>query len=231
MLPRLLALLLALAPSLGAQAAPGPYARIAFLRPLDGQTAAWETAYVHHLDWHREAGDVWKWYGWNVTHGDRHKFFVYATFGHAAADFDHAVAPLDDERDTQLTLDAHIEWRGSGIYEFLPNVSRGDGQPSATQRLEFLMVEVRPENARAFEAALATDRAAPQTETLWFRMAAGGEAARFVRLRPMASMAAILGQSESRPLPDAAAKLVTRSIVEIWTFRPTLSYGVQPVTR
>src|SRR5712692_838944 len=49
---------------LGGQTGRGPYARIAVLRPLDGQTVEFEAGYIRHLAWHRQAGDPWAWYGW-----------------------------------------------------------------------------------------------------------------------------------------------------------------------
>src|ERR1044072_3583084 len=35
------------------------YARIAVLRPHDGDTVDFEAGYIRHLDWHRQAGDKW----------------------------------------------------------------------------------------------------------------------------------------------------------------------------
>jgi hypothetical protein len=62
-----------------------PYARIAILRPHDGDTVDFEAGYIRHLEWHRQAKDTWVWYGWNVTFGERQRWFVYASFGHEAA--------------------------------------------------------------------------------------------------------------------------------------------------
>src|SRR5690242_2451109 len=69
----------------------GPYARISLLRPHDGDTVDFEAGYVRHLDWHRRAGDQWIWYGWNIWAGERQRWFVYATFGHTAAELDNPV--------------------------------------------------------------------------------------------------------------------------------------------
>ena len=32
---------------------PGPYARIAIMRALDGHSVDWEAGYVRHLEWHQ----------------------------------------------------------------------------------------------------------------------------------------------------------------------------------
>jgi hypothetical protein len=38
------------------------YARIAVLRPHDGDTVDFEAGYVRHLEWHRQVKDTWTWY-------------------------------------------------------------------------------------------------------------------------------------------------------------------------
>jgi hypothetical protein len=84
---------------------------------------------------------------------------------------------------------------------------------------------VEPDEAKAFEAALASIQPRLQGETLWFRMVAGGTAARYVRLRPRPSLAAILDDRE-RALPETAVPLVEKETVEILALKPTLSYGL-----
>src|SRR3989441_5608903 len=172
---------------LGAQTGRGPYARIAVLRPLDGQTVEFEAGYIRHLAWHRQAGDPWAWYGWGVWAGERHRWFIYATFGHSAASLDSAVAPADDERDNVLNVAPHVEYVANAVYEYLPGVSRGTGEPQPTARLELTTVDLVPGAAKAFEAALGAAQSALQGETLWYRMVAGGATPRYVRLRPRLS--------------------------------------------
>ena len=106
-----LAVVAAVMPALlGAQTGRGPYARIAVLRPHDGQTVEFEAGYIRHLGWHQGAKDPWVWYGWSIWAGDRYRWFVYATFGHSAASLDSAVAPGEDERDNLLNVAPHVEW-------------------------------------------------------------------------------------------------------------------------
>ena len=77
--------------SASAEAIDKPYARIAVLRPHDGDTVDFEAGYIRHLEWHRQAKDTWVWYGWTVTFGERQRWFVYASFGHSAASLDNPV--------------------------------------------------------------------------------------------------------------------------------------------
>lgn len=222
----------ALVPALlGAQTGRGPYARIAVLRPRDGHAVEFEAGYVRHLAWHQQARDPWVWYGWSIWAGARYRWFVYATFGHSASSLDSAVAPADDERDNVLNVAPHVEWVENGLYEFLPSLSRGTGEPEPTARLEFTSVELAPGAAKAFEAALAARRPAVTGETLWYRMVVGGATPRYVRLRPLPALSAVLGRRGDQPLPDAASNLVARVTVEVWTLRPTMSLGLTTPAR
>jgi len=209
----------------------GPYARIAILRPNDGATADFEAGYIRHLDWHRQAGDRWVWYGWNIWAGERQRWFVYATFGHSAAELDNPVPPAEDERDTSFNVTPHVRYRGNGLYEFLPALSRGTGEPQPVARLEFATVEVLPGKAKAFEAALGAGQSSLRGETLWYRMVAGGAVPQYVRLRSRASFSELLDGENEQLLPDSVNSLVIKTTVEILTLRPTLSYGVSGVLK
>ena len=211
---------------LGAQTGRGPYARIAVLRPHDGQTVEFEAGYIRHLAWHRQAGDPWVWYGWGVWAGERHRWFIYATFGHSAASLDSAVAPADDERDNVLNVASHVEYVANAVYEYLPGLSRGTGEPQPTARLELTTVDLVPGAAKAFEAALGAVQSALQGETLWYRMVAGGATPRYVRLRPRLSLSAVLDGRGEQALPGAVSSLLTRTTVEILTLRPAMSLGL-----
>ena len=206
----------------------GPYARIAILRPRDGQAVDFEAGYIRHLDWHRQAKDTWVWYGWNITYGERQRFFVYASFGHSGADLDNPVTPPEDERDNVVNVLPHAQFLGNALYEFLPGLSRGTGEPQPTARLELTTVDLNPGAAKAFEAALGAAQSALQAETLWYRMVAGGPSPRYVRLRPRSSISAILDATSDQALPEGVNPLVSKTTVEILTLRPTMSYGLAP---
>ena len=207
----------------------GPYARIAILRPHDEDTIDFEAGYMRHLEFHRQAHDTWVWYGWSIWAGDRQRWFVYATFGHTAASLDTPVPPAEDERDNVSNVTPHAQFVGNALYEYLPALSRGTGVPTPTPRLELATVELSPGAGKAFEAALAEKQSLLQGETLWYRMAAGGSAPRYVRLRPRPSLAAILDGSREQPLPGDDAVVnnaIAKTTIEILNLRPTMSYGI-----
>lgn len=202
-----------------AQPQPGPYARIAFLHPHDGDTVDFEAGYIRHLEWHRQNKDPFTWLGWSIWAGDRQRWFVYATFGHASADFDHAVNPADDERDNISNVTPHAQFAGNGLYEFLTACSRGTGEPQSTPRVEMTTIELAPGSEKVFESALAAQQSKLRNETLWYRMIAGGGAPRYIRLRARASLSAIL--EEPSDLPDIKFEKVT---IEILNLRSAMCY-------
>jgi hypothetical protein len=210
----------------GAQTETGPYARIAILRPHDGDTVDFEAGYIRHLEFHRQAKDTWVWYGWSIWAGERQRWFVYASFGHSAESLDRPVSPAEDERDNILNVTPHAEFAGNALFEYLSGLSRGTGVPTPTARLELTTVDLDPGAERAFEAALSAGQSTLSGETLWYRMVAGGAAPRYVRLRPGPSLSAILEGKSEGALPDEVNDLVARTTVEILTLRPTMSYGL-----
>src|SRR3981081_1999252 len=59
--------------------APGPYARIAILHALDGQTVDLEAGYIRHLEWHRQAKGTVRWdsyTGWAFNERARGRIYV-----------------------------------------------------------------------------------------------------------------------------------------------------------
>jgi len=226
---RCFALILGLVASLAARAEPGPFARLAVLRPHDGKTVEFEAGYLRHLEWHRAAKDPWAWYGWSIwATGERYRWFVYATFGRTAAELDTPVAPADDERDNVLNVAPHVAWVENGLYEFLPALSRGSGVPQPAARTELATVVVKPGAGKAFEAALAAGQAAPGEETLWYRMVVGGNVPRYLRLRPRAGLASIIEARGEQALSKAAYQHVERMTVEVLMLRRNLSLGLTP---
>jgi hypothetical protein len=216
-------------PAVPAEQAPGPFARIAILRPLDGHTVELEAGYIRHLEWHRQAGDAFRWYSYSVwASTQQQRWLIYATFGHTAASLSNPVSPAEDERDNVLTVLPHAQFLGNGVYEFLPALSRGNGVPTPTPRAEYVTVELRQAAGKAFEAALAAEQSKLQGETLWYRMVVGGDAPRYVRLRPRASLAAILDERAEQALPDKVSGWISRMTVETLNLRPNMLVNVTP---
>src|SRR5262249_22824102 len=205
---------------LAAQTEPNPYARIAIMRALDGHSVDWEAGYIRHLEWHRQAKDPFAWYSYSVwASSERQRWIVYATFGHSAAELSNPVAPADDERDNLVNVLPHAQFVGNWIYEFLPALSRGNGVPTPTARAEVTTVEVNLGQGRAFEATMAAEQSKLQGETLWYRLVVGGTSPGYVRLRPRASLEAILDERADQALPERVNSLVSKLTVETLNLR------------
>jgi len=227
---RFLFLALLLATPLLAQtdSEPGPFARIAILRANDGQTVDLEAGYIRHLEWHRQAKDTFRWYSWTVwASTERQRWLIYATFGHTAATLSNPVAPAEDERDNIINVLPHAQFLGNGVYEFLPALSRGNGVPTPMLRAEYMTVELHQGTGKPFETALAAEQTKLQGETLWYRMVAGGDLPRYVRLRPRATLGAIL--EERAELPDKVNALIAKVTIETLNLRPNMLVNVQAV--
>ena len=230
MMYRLLGIFILIAAPLNifAQTEQGPYARIAVLRPNDGKTVDFEAGYIRHLDFHRQAKDNWVWYGWNIWAGERQRWFVYATFGHTATSLDNPVNPAEDERDNVMNVVPHAQFIENGLYEFLPQLSRGTGQLLPSPRVEFTTVTLMPDAAKNFEYALSAQQSKLQGETLWYRMIAGGNTPRYVRLRPRKSLSEIIDGRKEQGFDDQINKMIEKVTIEILNLKPTMSYGVTP---
>ena len=162
-----------------------------------------------------------------MTFGERQRWFVYASFGHSAADFDSPVAPAEDERDNILNVVPHAQFVGNALYEYRSGLSRGTGVPQPAARLELTTVDLNPGAEKAFEAAIGAGQSALHDEALWYRMVAGGTAPRYVRLRPRRSVSAILDGRNDQMLADGVNRFIVKTTVEILTLRPTMSLGLE----
>jgi hypothetical protein len=227
----LIFVMIVLVTNLFAQNEKGPYARIAVLRPNDGKTVDFESGYIRHLEWHRQAKDSWGWFGWNIWAGERQRWFVYATFGHTGASLDNPVNPIEDERDTIVNVIPYCQFVENGVYEFLPQLSRGTGEPQLTTRVEFTTVTLKPDKAKTFEDSLAAQQSKLHGETLWYRMIAGGTTPRYVRLRPRQSLSEIIEGKNEQSFDDQINNMIEKITIEILNLKPTMNYGLTPVTK
>jgi len=138
--------------------------------------------------------------------------------------------PADDERDNLVNVLPHAQFLGNWIYEYLPTLSRGSpcGVPTPTLRAEYTTVELNQGAAMAFEAAIAAEQSRLAGETLWYRMVVGGSMPRYVRIRPRASLAAILGERADQVLPEKVNSLISKITFETLNLRPNMLVNVTP---
>jgi hypothetical protein len=210
--------------------APGLYARIAVMRARDeGHSVDLEAGYMRHLEWHRQAKDPFAWYSYSVwASTERQRWIIYASFGHTAAELSNPVSPGEDERDSSINVLPHVQFTGNAIYEFLPSLSRGNGVATPTLRAEYTTVELNYGAGKTFEAALAAEQSKLRRETLWYRLVVGGSAPCYVRLRPRASLAAILEERADQSLPETVNGLISKMTIETLNLRSNMLVNVTP---
>ncbi len=212
-----LALLVFIAAAVVAEEKKPMFARITVIAPREGLARQFEEGYKRHLDWHRDAGDSWTWYGWTVATGERLGWFIDGTFDRAAEDFDAAVKPAEDVADNEKNVVPFGRFVSSSFYQLRADLSRLPtdrlGAPFAT----FTMVHVRPEKQAAFEKALAS------RELLVFEQLAGGPHPSYLLIAPADKLSQVI---LSRIL--AAGDPYESATSEMVRFRRDLTYVPAP---
>ncbi len=222
----LLVIVAAVIPSLlAAQTGKGPYLLLGVLRRLEGHDFAFDAGVARHWQWHRDHRDPYVWYAWDIRFGERVGGLVFASFNHSAGSLDSAVSPADDWADWRMTGAPHSEFTNLETYRYLPELSRGTGDPDPAMLLEFTTVAVQPAAASAFEAKLKAGQPSLKEETLWYRLVAGGPVPKYLRLRPRSRLSAATEGADDPVLAQANA-MITRISVELLLSEPSLTIDV-----
>jgi hypothetical protein len=100
--------------------------------------------------------------------------------------------------------------------------------PTPFLRAEYTTIELKQGTEQSFEAALTSERSTVQGETLWYRRILGGVTPCYIRLRPRASMAAILAERAAQILPEKVNGLISSMTVETLNLRPDMLVNVTP---
>jgi hypothetical protein len=224
---RLLLLIVAsMIPSLlAAQTDKGPYMLLGALRRLPGHDFEFDAGVARHWQWHRDHRDPYVWYAWDIRFGQRIDGLVFASFNHSADSLDGAVSPAEDWADWRVTGAPYSEFTNLEAYRYLPELSRGTGDPGPAVLLEFTTVDVQPAAASAFEARIKAGQPSLKEETLWYRLVTGGSVPRYLRLRPRLKVSAVTEGADDPVLADATA-MITRVSVELLVSQPSLTIDV-----
>jgi hypothetical protein len=213
---------------LAVQDAKGPYMLLGVLRRLEGHDFEFDAGVARHWQWHRDHRDPYVWWAWHIRFGDRVGGLVFASFNHSAGALDSPLSPAEDWEDWRINGWPHSEFTNLETYRYLPEASRGTGDPGPATLLEFTTVEVPPAAASAFEAKLEAGQPSLKEETLWYRLVIGGPASRYLRLRPRPSLSAATEGADD-PVLAQAAEMITRVSVELLLSEPSLTIDVAGV--
>jgi hypothetical protein len=210
---------------LAAQTGQGPYVVLGVLRRLQGHDFEFDAGVAHHWQWHRDHRDPFVWHAWDIRFGQRTGGLMFASFNHSAGSLDSAVSPAEDWADWRVSGAPHSEFTNLEAYRYLPELSRGTGDPGAAVLLEFTTVDVQPAAASAFEAKLRAGQPSLKEETLWYRLVTGGPVPRYLRLRPRQRLSAVTEGADDPVLAQAVA-MITRISVELLVTQPSLTIDV-----
>jgi hypothetical protein len=145
-------------------------------KPMPGEESNFEAGYKKHLQWHKDNGDKWSWYGWYVILGPRVGWFIDATFNHTWADFDKPVKPVEDRQDSHL----HVSPFGDNQYNyklaFLPALSISDTGSLKSKYLRMITLQVTSMDTskRVIDKLKEAYRLKGSTCFLTYKMADGG---------------------------------------------------------
>ncbi len=94
--------------------------------PKAGMKDKWEEGTKKHMAFHREKGDTWQWFVWEIVSGENVGDYVVGTFEHKWADFDNM--PIDRAEDLANRK------MNSGPYTEAANIKYIADMPGATLR-------------------------------------------------------------------------------------------------
>lgn len=149
--------------------------RLVTWQPKDGKEREFDEGYQRHLGWHRRSGDTWRWYGWDITSGERDGYFVDATFFHPWADLDKPVAPAEDGADNAKNVYPYADVRGVAVYETNRALTHLKEENLTAPLITFYSVRVPTAMSEAFENAVAGELkgAADSEQCVVFRPVSG----------------------------------------------------------
>lgn len=208
---------------------PGPFARIVTITPKPGAASAFDEGYARHIEWHRVQRDPWHWLGWSFVLGPRLGQFMDGTFGHAAADFDHAVDPAGDGADNAANVTPHADFTSHGVYRRLDSLSRGPVVPDTSAYLVLVTYRVAPGRAADFEAGLAKREGRVAGGGLvaltWYRLELGGTGPEYLLMLGASGWeSAISALRHVDPFGRVPGAVVESVTTELLRYRPTHSH-------
>ena len=132
----------------------GNVARVVVWQAKPGMDRDLEEGYKRHLEWHRNNGDLWSWYGWNIVSGERDGYFVDGTFFHTWKDLNSPVSPAADGADAAVNVSSYGDVRSAAICEAVPTLTDLRVQQLVSPLLTFCYVGVQPGRAAEFESLI-----------------------------------------------------------------------------
>lgn len=110
--------------------------------PKPGMQQQFEEGYKRHLDWHKNAGDTWNWYGWFFISGPRTGQFMDATIDHAWGDFDSPVDPVGDRADNEQNTVPYADFMTASKLNAVTTLSRPGQHGLRSKYMKMITLQV-----------------------------------------------------------------------------------------
>ena len=207
-----------------------------------GNVAAFEEAYLRHVDWHRNQNDPWRWDMWQTATGELGTYVVI-TDGHTLADFDSPpFDPAADGADAMEQFGSLVSTVNGAFVRMLPDVSNPGGTPDEMPLAQVIEFTVEGGREADFVAAVRTYHEALNAANWeqhyeWLANVSGGTAQFILVLHyanhadmapPARSLEAVMEEALGRQEADLWSAMfddIVESTTErLWMYRPDLSY-------
>lgn len=191
--------------------------QFAFWKPKPGQEKNFEDGYRQHLEWHKNSGDTWSWYGWFIISGPRYGLFADATADHPWSDFDRPFDFAGDKAHNATHVETYADFQLLQKYVYLPALSIKNGNSLTSKFLRMITIRATDHTAVLKEV----DKLKNGNTFLVYQLVDGGEAA--VMLLLGYSSYADLGKNEQLLSSLRSIRSVTSVIAETMVYRSDLS--------
>ena len=218
---------------------------IIHITPKAGMKAQWEEGAKKHMAFHREKGDSWQWFSWEIVSGEFAGDFVIGTFGRKWADFDNMpVSHADDAANLKVNMDPYTKSANIKYIADLPkhSVQPKEGTPPA-KLVSLVTVNAKPDKVESYLNAVsklpkALEKAGSDTKYYFTRAVTGGRQPSFVIFFPHQSWAEMapgetplrkmLEEAYGRTEAESAFRALNESTYDMRTvilaYREDLSY-------
>ena len=124
--------------------------------PKEGMKAQWEEGTKKHMAFHREKGDTWQWFVWEIVSGQYAGEFVVGTFEHTWADFDNRPVDLaEDVANRKMNSEAYVKAANIKYITDLPGHSVPPAEGAGPSKMVSLVtVYAKPDKAEAYVNAV-----------------------------------------------------------------------------
>jgi hypothetical protein len=207
--------------------------------------AQYEAGRKKHMAWHKSQNDPWTWNVYEVLTGPDTGGYIVVSPGHSWADLDTWQAKFGDgdTADAQASMSGMQGGSEMSYWTQLSGISRLPAADAPLSKyLTLTIFRTKPGNGPAFETAIgkineALNAAKYPVNSIWYRLASGGQAPAFAVVTPRANLAALglpspaaavaahAGATQAAEIAKAIYDNVESITSELLQYRPDLGHA------